>query len=167
MKHVLTTTRLSLVPFGTEDQSIFQELNTDPFICKYMWDGSPIDMDTAKEVISANKKLFDDHDYGIWKVFLKSNHELIGYAGLWYFFDEPQPQLIYALLESLTKQGLATEAAKAIIDHAFSNLGFDYLIAATDKPHTASQKVATRLGMKFVEERLENGKPTLFYRIEK
>ncbi len=167
MKHVLTTTRLSLVPSGTEDQSIFQELNTDPFICKYMWDGRPIDMDTAKEVISANKKLFDDYGYGIWKVFLRSNQELIGYTGLWYFFDEPQPQLIYALLESHTNQGLATEAAKAIIDHAFSNLGFDYLIAATDKPHTASQKVATRLGMKFVEERLENEKPTLFYRIDK
>lgn len=90
----------------------------------------------------------------------------MGYAGLWYFFEEPQPQLIYALLEQFTRRGYAREAGTSIIQYAFEKLGFEYLTAATDEPHNASKKVMLSLGMEFVEKRIENNKPTLFYRIE-
>ena len=65
---------------------------------------------------------------------LKETNEVIGYTGLWYFFNEKQPQLIYALLKQFTKRGYALEASKAIIQYSFNTLGFQYLIAATDEP---------------------------------
>ncbi|MEM9984362.1 MAG: GNAT family N-acetyltransferase, partial [Bacteroidota bacterium] len=106
-------------------------------------------------------------NFGIWKVNLKETDELIGYTGLWYFFDEQQPQLIYALLKQFTKQGYALEFSKVIIEYSFKTLDFEYLIAATDESHLESQKVAKRLGMKFHEKRIEDDKPTLFFKIEK
>lgn len=163
---MIDTDRLSLLPFSEEEASLFHKLNTDAFIRKYMWDDETIDQNTVQEILVQNKKHFAEDAYGIWKIQLKENHGIIGYVGLWYFFDEPQPQLIYALLEAHTQKGYATEASLAIIHYAFNQLGFTYLMAATDEPHQASQQVAKRVGMSFVEKRMENGKPTLFFRIE-
>ena len=131
-----------------------------------MWDDELIDESTAREILVQNDKHFEEDKYGIWKIQLRETKETLGYTGLWYFFDEPQPQLIYALLKSFTKKGYAREAAFSMIKYAFGELGFDYLIAATDEPHMESQRVALNLGMEFIEKRIENKKPTLFYRIE-
>lgn len=163
----LKTDRLHLIPFTPEDIKVFQQLNNDPFIRKYLWDEEMIDQATSRELMEQNKRHFEQDGYGLWKMRLKESKETLGYIGLWYFFNEPQPQLIYALLEPYTKKGYATEAGNFIIKYAFDRLGFDYLIAATDEPHLESQKVAQRLGMYFAEKRIENGKPTLFYRIDK
>lgn len=40
-------------------------------------------------------------------------------------------------------------------------------MASSDKPNLEAHKVAERLGMKKVEERIVNGNPVLFFRIEK
>lgn len=163
----LETDRIHLIPFTLADSKVFQQLNNDSFIRKYLWDDELIDEATTIELMEQNKRHFEKDGYGLWKMQLKESKEILGYIGLWYFFDEPQPQLLYALLEPYTKKGYATEAGRFIIDHAFNKLGFDHLIAATDEPHLQSQKVAQRLGMSFSEKRIENGKPTLFYRIDK
>lgn len=166
MSYTINTERLKLIPFSLEDSTLFQDLNNLPFIRKYMWDDEKIDYKTSKEIIHQNDKHFKEDGYGIWKIHLKENSEIIGYVGLWYFFDEPQPQLIYAILEEYTGSGYATEASSSIINYAFEKLEFSYLIAATDEPHLSSQKVATRLGMSLLEKRIVNNKSTLFYKIE-
>ncbi len=167
MSYSLTTTRLQLTPFVLEDKVLFLNMNIDPYVRKYLWDDEIIDKRAATEILVQNQKHFQEDQYGLWKINLKNDDQVIGYVGLWYFFDEPQPQLIYALLEPYTKRGFALEAAKSIIDYAFERLDFNYLIAATDEAHQASQNVALSLGMRLFETRTKNGKPTLFYRIEK
>ena len=163
----LETKRLQLIPFIPEDAKEFQLLNNDTFIQKYLWDDEIVDAITADDIMDRNIAYFEEKQFGLWKIRQKGRKAIIGYVGLWYFFDEPQPQLIYALLKPFTQKGYATEASSAVLKYAFEDLGLTYLIAATDEPHLASQKVAQRLGMSFVEKRMEDNRPTLFYRIEK
>ncbi|MCU0546019.1 MAG: GNAT family N-acetyltransferase, partial [Oscillatoriaceae cyanobacterium Prado104] len=61
----------------------------------------------------------------------------------------------------------STEAATRIIEYAFEELGFEYLIASCDRPNIESQKVAERLGMQQVEERTIDDNPTVFFRLDK
>ncbi|UOY07993.1 GNAT family N-acetyltransferase [Muricauda sp. SCSIO 64092] len=161
------TARLRLLPFILEDSKAFQLLNNDAFIRKFLWDDERIDAIMADEIMEQNLRHFEEDQYGLWKIQLRGKGRTIGYVGLWHFFDEPQPQLIYALLEPHTKKGYATEASWLIVNYALEQLGFAYLTAATDEPHLASQRVAQRLGMSFVEKRIEDNRPTLFYKIEK
>lgn len=167
MKNLLSSQRLNFIPFALSDTDLFHDINTQSFVRQYLWDDQQIAQTTAAEIIQANEQLFKEHAYGLWKIIQKEKQKIIGYAGLWHFFDEAQPQLLYVLLESYTKQGYATEAARAVIDYAFNSLDFTYLIASMDKPNTASQQLAQRLGMQFFEGKVENGKETLFYRIDK
>ena len=164
---IFETARLELIPFSILDSKDFHQINTDAYVRKYMWDDEIIPISLADEIMQKNNQFFSEKGFGIWKIISKKSKKLMGYTGLWYFFDEPQPQLIYALLQNFTGEGFATEAAISIVDYAFNKLNFNYLIVATDEPHLASQKVAKRLGFKFIEKRIENDKPTLFFRTEK
>lgn len=67
----------------------------------------------------------------------------------------------------ITGQGYATEGSHVVINYAFKELGCTYLIASLDPPNVDSQRVAERLGMQFVEERTEQGRPIAFFRRDK
>lgn len=164
---LLRTTRTALSPFPLQKLERFYAINTDPFVRQYLWDNEIISRDLAISILEQNRDYFEDRAYGLWEIVELEHGGTIGYAGLWYFFDEPQPQLIYALLPAYTGRGLATEAASAIIDYAFSTLDFSYLIAATDAPHLSSQGVALRLGMEEVKRAVMEGKETVFFRLER
>lgn len=159
------TVRLYLCPLVTSDLTLFHKINTEDFVRNYLWDNEIISMETAKEILSENARLFKSQRYGLWKIVYKD--QVIGYTGLWFFFEEPQPQLLYVIREPFAGQGFAKEAASRIIDYTFNELDFSHIIAATDKPHLASQNLAIALGMHLSETRLENGKPTLFYRLDR
>ncbi|WP_422106587.1 GNAT family N-acetyltransferase [Winogradskyella sp.] len=162
----LQTKRFRLIPFDVKDSMLFLKLNNTDFVKKYLWDDMSISLKDAEDIMNQNRLLFKNHNYGLWKITLKENHQVVGYTGLWHFFEEAQPQLIYALLKAYTGQGIASESARAIINYASNKLGFDYLLAANDEANISSQKVAERIGMHFIERRLEDGKPTLFYKID-
>jgi [ribosomal protein S5]-alanine N-acetyltransferase len=67
-------------------------------------------------------------------------------------------------------QGFATEAALAIVQHAFQKLDLSRLICLIDPENLASIKVAQRIGMK-LEQKVDgidgDGIPTLIYSISR
>lgn len=177
---LLSTSRLLLSPFQSNpvDLEVFHSINTDRFVRRFLWDDESIDRQTAAQILRHNQQLLERDGYGLWKISMiattpatsKGSEEqgIMGYAGLWHFFDdEPQPQLVYALLPPFTRQGYAVEAAQAVINYSFTQLDYDYLIAATDVANVASQNVAKKLGMKQVETTDKQGKPTAFFRIDR
>ena len=61
----------------------------------------------------------------------------------------------------------ATEAATKILEYCFNELSYQYLLASCDQPNLDSQKVTERIGMRKVDEKIVNGNPLVFFRIEK
>jgi [ribosomal protein S5]-alanine N-acetyltransferase len=164
---ILETQRLILKPIATNDLHTLHEIFTDSYVRRYLCDGEIWSLQQVEEMLAENARLFAEEKLGLWFIETKSDREIIGFMGLWYFFEEEQPQLVYALLPTATKKGYATEAATKIIEYGFDELGFDYLVASCDRPNIESQQVAVRLGMRQVEERIVNENPILFFRIDK
>lgn len=164
--HLLTTDRCMLVPFAKSEVALFHQINTSPFVRKYLWDNEIITLETVNGILSENERLFNQKHFGLWKIVLEANREVAGYCGLWFFFDEELPQLLYALSEPYSGQGLATECALAVKHYAFDQLKFPYLTAATDAPHKASQRVAERIGMQIIDKRNIDGKHIIFFKKE-
>lgn len=163
----LETKRLKLFPFQSSDLDLLHRTFTDSFVRKYLWDDEVIQVEQTQEILRINKQRFNDNNWGLWKVMIKPDYSYAGFAGLWVFFDENQPQLLYGLLPEKSKSGYATEASRAIVDYAFEKLEFDYLIATCDTPHIDSRNVCIRLNMKHTKDEIMNGKMTSFYRIDK
>ncbi len=162
----LTSKRLRLLPIRHEDHQWFLALNQHPVVRKFLWDDQIISSHLAGEIMEHNQQYFKDSAWGLWKL-IDSRQVAVGYAGLWYFFDEPQPQLMYVVDPKHQRQGLATEAARSIINYAFNVLQFDYLWAAMEQEHSASAKVALACGMSFLKQECIDGKETCFYQILK
>ncbi|MDQ3292065.1 MAG: GNAT family N-acetyltransferase, partial [Bacteroidota bacterium] len=166
MKKILETDRLILLPFSPEELEVLHRTFTDPFVRQYLWDDQVISREQTEEILQTNEEYFEKDNWGLWKIIRKKDQTYVGFTGLWFFFEEEQPQLLYGLLPEQTNKGYATEAAQAVLDYAFSQLHFPYLVAACNTPHLESKKVCERLGMQKVAEENVNNQDTTFYRIE-
>ena len=126
----METARIVLEPFTLADVELFHETNTSAFVRRYLWDNETIKNEVSRQILVEMEKCFADLGWGLWKLMTKDTGEYFGYAGLWRFFDEQQPQLLYAIHEAFTGQGYATEAAQRVVDYAFEKLMFSDLLAA-------------------------------------
>ena len=66
----------------------------------------------------------------------------------------PEVGLYWAVAPAFRRRGIAAEAAAALIDHAFAELGLARVVATTERENLASVGVMRRLGMR-VEENPE------------
>lgn len=167
MSLLFETERLRLKPILESELNILHSILVDPYVRKYLCDDKVLPLQQVEEMMIESQRLFEEEKFGLWLVETKNRQEIIGFVSLWYFFDESQPQLAYALLPQATKKGYATEAATRILEYCFNELGYEYIVASCDKPNLESHKVAQRLGMRKVEERIVNGNPLLFFRVQK
>ncbi len=161
----LRTGRLRLEPVGDADLPVLHAVLTDPAVRKYLCDDQVIPLSQTAEILAAARESFAKHQYGLWLLYRKGQRKPMGFAGLYTFFDEPQPQLLYALLPRYQGRGFATEASRRIIQYAFGQLGYAYLVASCDPPNVASVRVLERLGMRWLREERVADKPVVFYHL--
>lgn len=171
----LHTPRLDLTPVSAADTDELLALFNDPNVGRYLLDGEPVSREWVDGEIASSVARFDESGCGLWAVRMRPDSgepdppdlpdTIAGVVGLRPFFDPPDLQLLYALHPRAWGRGLATEAARAVVHHAFGVLGFDEIKAATDEPNRASVAVLERLGME--PWKVEGGEPhrTLFYRV--
>ena len=133
----------------------------DPDVRRYLWDDVIITRERAAEAVAASVSDFERHGYGLWSVRVKTSGALGGFCGL--RSSDGAPELLYGFLREYWGHGYATEAAAAVLDHAFRSAGTTAVDAATDAPNAASIRVLERLGMKFVKRAAVNGLDTMFY----
>ena len=81
----------------------------------------------------------------------KENGAFIGRCGLlWQVIDDVQEvEVAYMLAKSYWGQGLGTEAAQALKEHAFRDLNFRRVISIIDPGNIASIRVAEKNGMRY------------------
>ena len=165
MAVTLTGERLVLEPMGTGDIAFFHRINNDAFVGRYLWDDEAVPRGVSEDILQGVAAAFAEAGWGLWRIMAHADGRAVGYAGLWTFFDEPQPQLLYALQEEHTGLGYATDAASLVLDHTFNTLGFEYVDASMDVEHEHSALVCERLGFRMHDEREADGKLTRFYRM--
>jgi ribosomal-protein-alanine N-acetyltransferase len=164
---LLQSERLYFRPVEAEDLFKLHQLFTQPTVRKYLFDDLILPPTQIADIISTSQHTFEDDNCGLWLLYAKDTHEVIGMAGFYSFFAESQPQLLYALHPDYWGKGFATEASRQLLRYAFQRLGYSYVDASCDAPNTDSIGVMERLGMHRFKEETIDGKPLVFYRIQK
>lgn len=75
---------------------------------------------------------------------------LVGVAGFGHRGEEHNPEIGYWIGEQHWRQGFATEASRALIDHAFSETEIDALSASCRIHNEASRRVIEKCGFQWV-----------------
>jgi RimJ/RimL family protein N-acetyltransferase len=86
------------------------------------------------------------YGYGRFACVWKETGEVIGFSGLKYVPEISDTELGYRFLPEFWGLGLATEAGRASINFARSDLRLQRLVALVHPENVASAKVLTKLG---------------------
>lgn len=92
----------------------------------------------------------EEQGYGIWPVVHKADHRVIGECGITQIpGHEPDIEIAWIFNRAYHGRGYATEAARGVINFAFSELRIARLYALIDRFNAPSIAVANRLGMRY------------------
>ena len=146
MDHVLHTERLILRPVTAGDRALLLAHWAEPDVRRFLFDGASLSADEVGAAIEDSARDFGRAGYGLWLIQEQGDTGLIGTAGLRPLADLG-PEIFYSLAPGSWGKGYATEAARAVLDHALGPLGLPQVLAEVDEGNTASIAVVERLGM--------------------
>lgn len=147
---MLETERLRLRPAEHADLDRLWALWTDADVRRFLWDDETISREHAAEVLGGLLEAGAGSGRGLWTVW--AGGDFAGCCGLIETTDPAEPDPLCALLPAVQGRGYATEALRAMIDHAFADLGVHRLSATVDVPNEASHRLVRRLGFVRREE---------------
>ncbi|MCW5882339.1 MAG: GNAT family N-acetyltransferase [Anaerolineae bacterium] len=148
----IETPRLILRRLTPADMDAYYEaVFADPDVMRYLAARRPLPRDAFEARIPAMlMDHWEQHGFGPWVVIRKTDDRLIGHAGLRYWPDSTEVEVLYALTPSTWGQGLATEAARASLRYGFDTLNLERIIAAAFAENVASRRVLAKCGMREV-----------------
>lgn len=147
----LRTARLLLRPFEPADADAIYDLQSNARVLRY-WDSPPWkERARADRFIAACAKLEADGSGARLAMTRTDDGAFVGWCsfGSWNP-DYRSAKLGYCLAEAAWGQGLATEAAAALLRWAFGTLDLNRVQSETDTRNIASARVLEKLG--FVRE---------------
>ncbi len=156
MDRILTTERLTLRPLSPTDAEATARLMT-PGIAR--WTGSWIGEETPERVSERIARYLAAEQAGLAfnrAAAITATDELIGWIGVRRSDTEPRRGSIgYWIGEAHFGRGYTREAARAILDAAWSALDLDVIEGGAQLANAASIAVLKGLGMRYVGEREE------------
>lgn len=146
---VLRTERLILRGWRDDDLAPFAALNADPDVGRFL--NGTLDRATSDGLAARIRDGIAERGWGLWAVEVVGGDRFIGFTGLApVTFDAafaPATEIGWRLARPAWGHGYASEAARAVLAHAFGALGFDALVSFTAAINTRSRRVMERIGM--------------------
>jgi RimJ/RimL family protein N-acetyltransferase len=115
--------------------------------------------------IEKNRHRYAVHGFGVWVVTERESGAFVGDCGLAFVLVEgiAEIEVMWHVTRDRWRQGIATEAAGAVRDHAFGPLGLRRLIALVRPENVASAGVARKIGMDVEREAVFSDLPHLMF----
>jgi RimJ/RimL family protein N-acetyltransferase len=164
----LETSRLILRMFREDDfEAYYAKIGADPDVMRYLGDGQPLTRSLAWRQLAMIVGHWRLRGYGMWAVEERATSELVGRIGLFNPDGWPGFELGWVLGKAYWGRGYATEGARRVLDHAFTDMQSDHVISLIYPGNAASIRVAERIG-ETLEGRVELfGHETLVYGIHR
>lgn len=166
---IFETERLAFRRLTLDDLDDLFALYHAPDVRKYYSEGIPDYEETRRELEWIVNECYPKYGFGMWATILKETGKFIGRCGLCPMDIEGKEEIevAYMLDSRYWGQGLATEAAQAILKYGFEQVGLTRLISVINPGNIASARVAEKIGMRLEIDGDVNGEPTLMYTINK
>lgn len=149
MQENLITDRLILRCWREEDREPFQAINADPRVMEFF--PALLTPKETDEAISRFEQHFERHGFGLYAAELIEAKTFIGFIGLSVPTFEapfmPAVEIGWRLAYDQWGRGLATEGARAVVQHAFETLRLPGLVSFTSIANVRSRRVMDNLGM--------------------
>lgn len=167
MTTVLRTERVALREFTEADLDVVAALMADEEQMSLY--PRPRTRDESHVWLRRNLRLYKDHGFGFWLMEALESSDFLGYSGIRPVIIEgvEEIEMGWHTKKQFWSRGLATEAATACRDLAFSRFDIPRLVATIDLDTPPSERVAQKIGMHLEKEAVLDGWSCLVYSIER
>lgn len=149
----LTTQRLGFSTWSVHDAALSVTLWGDPEVTRRI--GGPFTRQQIADRLAREVANLRAHGIQYWPIFLRQSGDLVGCCGLKPYGDNPRVlETGFHLRPQYWGQGLGEEAARAVIRHAFEQLGVTSLFAGHHPDNDASRGLLLKLGFRFTHREL-------------
>lgn len=174
----LATPRLALRQWRDADLAPFAALNADPEVMRYM--PRCLERSESDALAGRYRERIAERGWDLWALERRDDGSFVGALGLT-VATFPAPftpclEIAWRLAKGQWGQGLATEAAAAVLRFGFQTLALEEVLAFTVPANRRSRAVMQRLGMRhdlaadFEHPRLAHGhplRPHVLYRLRR
>jgi RimJ/RimL family protein N-acetyltransferase len=141
------TERLVLDTWQGFDWTELRPIATDLEVMRYITGGVPWTDEQIQGFVDRQVKMYAERKFCRWKLLVKPEREVIGFCGVGFWHDAPDPEIGWWLARRWWGQGLATEAARTALQHAFEQAGLDRIISVARPENTASTRIMEKIGL--------------------
>jgi ribosomal-protein-alanine N-acetyltransferase len=151
---VVNTKRLLLRHFEPEDLEPLYALYHDAEMRKYYPDGTRTLKETKEELEWFLRGHPRHPELGLWATVERGTGDFLGRCGLLprHIQGQDEVELAFMITKQRWREGLATEAARGVIKHAYEVIGLQRLVWLVMPGNEASAGVAQKVGMSFERE---------------
>ncbi|RLL48325.1 N-acetyltransferase [Oceanobacillus piezotolerans] len=149
MLQSLNTERLVLRPYELSDASKVQVLAGDKELAETTFLPHPYTIELAENWISSHSQLMKNGNAFPFAVILKTENKLVGTMTIRVDKLHNKGELAYWIGKEYWGKGIATEAAKTVLEFGFGELGLNRVWAPIMSKNKASSKVMEKIGLKY------------------
>ncbi len=150
----IETDRLLLRPLCEDDAENLSRIYSDPEVVEFFQEEDLTPEGQGRRIALHVAKHWGKFGYGLYATILRENGELIGRCG--YLHQELEGEefceVAYLIAREHWGQGFATEAAKALIQYGFEEMGRNLLVSLINKKNHRSIRVADKVGMDLLKK---------------
>jgi RimJ/RimL family protein N-acetyltransferase len=144
----LETARLKLRPRTLSDLEANLVMDLNPQVHRYIFvHGAPDPAAHRAELTRRIRSAWPERG-GLWVVEWQNEPGFLGWCGLLPLEQTGLIEIGYRYVPEAWGQGVATEAARAVLDHGFRVLGFDPIVAVAHLGNQASCRVLEKIGLR-------------------
>ncbi len=151
---VLTTERLSLRPWRSDDSDELRTITSKDSVVQHVGGGRFWTDARVAEFITRQQRHLRELGYCFWAVEPRGERKTAGYVGLQPLGETREVEIGWLLDEPYWGRGLATEAASRALRHGFEHIGLERVVAIAVPENDASINVMRKLRMRY-ERHLE------------
>lgn len=163
----LETERLVLRPFRDADLDAYAAMCADPEVMRYVGEGGVLDRQDAWRQMAMLAGHWELRGFGTWALEERATGAFVGRAGLHFPEGWPDREVAWALARPCWGRGLALEAARAALDHAFGTLRWPRAVSLIHPANHRSIRLAERLGGRLEGPTRVRGREVSLYAIER
>ena len=158
---LVETERLFIRQWVPDDWKRIRPLGTDPRVLEYLHT-EPWSDERVQRFINKGIEVARTRGWILWPVIHREDAELIGFCG---FSDEfpPDVEIGWRFRLEYWGRGLATEAAKAVMQYGWDRFRFGRLVSVAHPANRRSIPVMEKLGMAFEKTFTHKGVEVVCY----
>lgn len=153
------TDRLTLRPFIAADFEAIHAMRSDPEVVRYLYE-EPFSPEQTRQSLArkiASTAWVNEDDWLGAAVVERASGLTVGDVGLhWVSERDRTAEIGFTFHPGRQGKGYATEAARAMVDWAFTGAGMHRVIGRTEARNAASARVLEKLGMRREAHLVEN-----------